>query len=68
MADGKLDISNIKGCRESFVTENIDGNLVVAGSDKRGTIYGIYDISEKASANVKTKGRLSRCGIRSFAV
>ena len=25
----------------------VDGNLVVAGSDKRGTIYGIYEISQR---------------------
>ena len=25
----------------------VDGNLVIAGSDKRGTIYGIYDISQR---------------------
>ena len=44
---GKLDVDSIRGRWESFVIETVDGNLVVAGSDKRGTIYGIYDISEK---------------------
>ena len=29
------------------MTTTIDGNLVIAGSDKRGTIYGIYDLCEK---------------------
>ena len=47
IADGKLDVSAVKGQWESFLIQTIDGNLVVAGSDKRGTIYGIYDISEK---------------------
>jgi len=47
VAEGKLDVSGIKGKWESFVIQTVDGNLVVAGSDKRGTIYGIYDISEK---------------------
>ena len=47
VADGQLDVSNIKGQWESFVIQTVAGNLVVAGSDKRGTIYGIYDISEK---------------------
>ena len=44
---GRLNVDGVKGCWESFVIETIDGCLVVAGSDKRGTIYGIYDISEK---------------------
>lgn len=43
----KLDVTEIKGKWESFVIQTIGNNLVVAGSDKRGTIYGIYDISEK---------------------
>ena len=43
----KLDVSNVKGQWESFVIDVVDGNLVVAGSDKRGTIYGIYTISER---------------------
>jgi len=47
IADKKIDVSDIKGQWESFVIQTVDGNLVVAGSDKRGTIYGIYDISEK---------------------
>lgn len=47
IASKKLDVSSIKGKWESFLIQTIDGQLVVAGSDKRGTIYGIYDISEK---------------------
>ena len=44
---GRLDVDGVQGQWESFVIETVDGSLVVAGSDKRGTIYGIYDISEK---------------------
>ena len=47
IADKKIDVSEIKGHWESFIIQTVDGNLIVAGSDKRGTIYGIYDISEK---------------------
>ena len=47
VSEGKLDVSAVKGQWESFLIQTVDGNLVVAGSDKRGTIYGIYDISEK---------------------
>lgn len=42
---GKLNVDSVKGQWESYVMDVIDGNLVIAGSDKRGTIYGIYDIS-----------------------
>ncbi len=45
--EGRLDVSAIKGKWESFLIQTVDDNLVVAGSDKRGTIYAIYDISEK---------------------
>lgn len=52
-AQGKIDISDISGKRECYriqvveqPTEQIERAIVVAGSDKRGTIYGIYHISE----------------------
>ena len=45
--DRKIDVSKIKGRWESFVIDVIDGSLVIAGSDKRGTIYGIYEISQR---------------------
>ena len=51
---GKLKVNDISGKWESFLIQvvknplpGIDKALVVAGSDKRGTIYGIYDVSEK---------------------
>lgn len=47
IAEKKLDVSSIKGQWESYLIQTIDDCLVIAGSDKRGTIYGIYDISEK---------------------
>lgn len=43
---GRLDVSGVVDQWESYVIEQIDGNLVIAGSDRRGTIYGIYTISE----------------------
>lgn len=52
-AAGKLDLTGITGEWEAFsiqaVANPYDGvekALVIAGSDKRGTIYGIYEISE----------------------
>lgn len=54
IAEGKLDASGVTGQWESFVIQTIpvplpgiDLALVIAGSDKRGTIFGIYDVSDK---------------------
>lgn len=51
---GKLDISEIKNQWEAFkiaVIQNpwpkVDQVLVIVGSDRRGAIFGAYDISEK---------------------
>lgn len=48
----KLNASTIQGKWETFLTQIIENPLpgvkqalVIAGSDKRGTIYGIYDLS-----------------------
>ncbi|MCK4295614.1 MAG: glycosyl hydrolase 115 family protein [Candidatus Marinimicrobia bacterium] len=50
----KLDVEDIAECWETFLIQivekplpNVDRALIIAGSDKRGTIYGIYDLSEK---------------------
>lgn len=52
-AAGKLDASSIKGKWEASLIQTIenplkgiDRALVIVGSDKRGTIYGMFDISE----------------------
>ena len=49
---GKLDVNEIKGKWESYTLQvisnpvpNVDAGLVIAGSDKRGSIYGCYDLS-----------------------
>jgi len=54
VAAGKLDVGAIRGRWEAFVIETVehplpgvDRALVIAGSDKRGTIYGIYEISQQ---------------------
>ena len=47
IAEKKLDVSAIAGKWESFIIQTVGDNLVIAGSDKRGTIYGIYDVSEQ---------------------
>ncbi|MBN1926315.1 MAG: glycosyl hydrolase 115 family protein, partial [Prolixibacteraceae bacterium] len=50
----KIDVSEIEGKWESYMIQTVkspmkgvDEALVIAGSDKRGTIFGIYDLSEK---------------------
>jgi len=52
--DGKIDVSDIKGQWESWVTTTVKAPfpgikeaVVIAGSDKRGTIYGIYNLSQQ---------------------
>jgi hypothetical protein len=51
---GKINADAIAGKWESFIIATVakplpgvDQALVIAGSDKRGTIYGIYEISEQ---------------------
>jgi hypothetical protein len=50
----KLELKELKGKWESFVIATIENPkpgtkkcLVIAGSDKRGTIYGIYELSQQ---------------------
>lgn len=49
--NGLLDVSQISGQWEAYQTQLINTAtgpaLVIAGSDKRGTIYGIYDVSRQ---------------------
>jgi hypothetical protein len=50
----KLDVQGVAGQWETFLIQvvnnpfpHVDRALIIAGSDKRGTIYGMYDLSEK---------------------
>ncbi|KAF5019527.1 hypothetical protein F66182_8469 [Fusarium sp. NRRL 66182] len=56
--DGAIDTQDIEGKWEAFVSQlvqdPINGTsqaLVIAGSDPRGTIYGVYDVSEQIGSN-----------------
>ena len=40
-------LRQLRGKREMFVITMMKNQLVVAGSDKRGTIYGIYELCEQ---------------------
>lgn len=51
---GKINVEKIKGVWEAFLIQTVENPfpgvkraLVIVGSDKRGTIYGIYDLSEQ---------------------
>ncbi|MEP6961621.1 MAG: glycosyl hydrolase 115 family protein, partial [Acidobacteriota bacterium] len=51
---GKIEVDGIRGKWESFLIQTVanplpgvESALVIAGSDKRGTIFGIYDLSEQ---------------------
>lgn len=51
---GKIDGKALKGKREKYIMtvvehpfDGVDEALVIAGSDMRGTIYGIYELSEQ---------------------
>lgn len=54
IAAGKINPQAISGKWDAYHLEvvsnplpNVDTALVIAGADKRGTIYGIYDVSEE---------------------
>lgn len=48
LAEKKLiDASLLKDKNEKFIITVVDDKLVIAGSDKRGTIYGIYELSRQ---------------------
>ncbi len=53
VAAGKLDVKDLRGAWESFiittVTDPLPGvpsALVIAGSDRRGTAFGVYELSQ----------------------
>ena len=54
IASGKIDRKELEGKREKYLIQTIeqpfqgvDEAVVIAGSDKRGAIYGIYELSEQ---------------------
>ncbi|MET4895890.1 glycosyl hydrolase 115 family protein [Sphingomonadaceae bacterium jetA1] len=55
---GKLDVTGLAGQWEGYVEQVVDNPmpgvaraLVIAGADRRGTIFGLYDISAKAGVS-----------------
>jgi hypothetical protein len=55
---GKIDVRDVEGQWETFIQTVVSGPLpgvekalVIAGSDRRGTAYGVYDLSEKTGVS-----------------
>lgn len=45
---GVIDAKSLKGKWEKYILATAsDGNLVIAGSDRRGCVYGIYELSRQ---------------------
>ena len=68
--DGKIDVSSIANKWESYFTQvvpnplpGVANGLVIVGSDKRGTIYGIYDLSGRSAFRLGIIGRTCRPNI-----
>lgn len=66
VSSGELDADPIKDKWESFVIHATENELIIAGSDKRGTIYGVYELSRQLGvspwywwADVPVKQRVS---------
>ncbi len=73
VADGVVNVDDVKGKWESYVIEQKGNRLIVAGSDRRGTIYGVYEVSRRigvspwawwADVPVKKQKMLSVSGAR----
>ena len=54
ISERKIDVSDVKGHWESCLTQTVDDPLpgirkalVIAGSDRRGTAYGIFEMSKQ---------------------
>lgn len=47
MKQKRINGNLLKGKREKFIITLIDGQLIIAGSDRRACIYGIYELSQQ---------------------
>lgn len=43
----KGELRDLKGKTEKYIIKTIGDQLVIAGSDKRGTVFGIYELSQQ---------------------
>lgn len=47
VAARRLDVTGIAGKWETSLSQVVDGRLVLTGSDQRGVIYGVYELSRR---------------------
>ena len=47
VAAGRVDVRGIAGKWETSLSQVVDGRLVLTGSDQRGVIYGVYEVSRR---------------------
>ena len=54
VAAGHIPAGELQGKREKYIIQTVDNplpgvekGLVIAGSDKRGTVYGVYELSRQ---------------------
>ena len=43
----RIELSALKGKRETYIIQLVGQQLVIVGSDRRGTIFGIYELSKQ---------------------
>ena len=55
---GKIDAKALNGKIEKYILNIIDGKLVIAGSDRRGTVYGIGCSCEETERGVRKEWNL----------
>ena len=46
-AEGRIDTAPLNGQYETYILQVTGDTVIIAGADMRGTIYGIYEISEQ---------------------
>lgn len=46
IGEKKIDVSPIQNKRESYLITTVSSNLVIVGSDRRGTAYGVFELSK----------------------
>ncbi|MCO1577365.1 glycosyl hydrolase 115 family protein [Crossiella sp. SN42] len=47
VASQRLDVTGIAGAWETSLSQVVGGRLVLTGSDQRGVIYGVYELSRR---------------------
>ena len=47
----KAQLKSLRGRREQYLITTVGQQLVIAGSDRRGTIYGLYELARQAGVS-----------------